>query len=56
MQHVVVSRQTLALRYAVDNLECLTEEEQIRRVKRLTLIQHLPTGIYDEDKKIREYA
>ncbi|KAK2155239.1 hypothetical protein LSH36_245g01006 [Paralvinella palmiformis] len=32
----------------------LTEEEQIRIAKRIGLIQHLPTGIYDGSKKIRE--
>jgi E3 ubiquitin-protein ligase RNF11 len=29
----------------------LTEEEQIKIAKRLGLIQHLPTGIYDGAKK-----
>lgn len=32
----------------------LTEEEQVKIAKRLGLIQHLPTGIYDGCKKNRE--
>ncbi|CAG0897787.1 unnamed protein product [Darwinula stevensoni] len=32
----------------------LTEEEQIRIAKRIGLIQHLPSGVYDGSKKIRE--
>lgn len=32
----------------------LTEEEQVKIAKRLGLIHHLPTGIYDGSKKARE--
>jgi len=32
----------------------LSEDEQIRIAKRLGLIQHLPSGIYDGSKKARE--
>jgi hypothetical protein len=32
----------------------LTEEEQIKLLKRMTLIQQLPSGNYDENKKNRE--
>lgn len=32
----------------------LTEEEQVKIAKRIGLIQHLPTGIYDGCKKARE--
>ena len=32
----------------------LTEEEQIQIAQRLGLINHLPTGIFDGSKKIRE--
>jgi len=32
----------------------LTEEEQIRVAKRMGLINHLPSGIYDGSKKTRE--
>ena len=34
--------------------EQLTEEEQIRLLKRMTLIQQLPTGSYDQNKKNKE--
>jgi hypothetical protein len=32
----------------------LTEEEQIKLLKRMTLIQQLPTGSFDENKKHKE--
>jgi len=32
----------------------LTEEEQVKIAKRIGLIQHLPTGVYDGCKKARE--
>ncbi|CAH1378335.1 hypothetical protein Zmor_002718 [Zophobas morio] len=32
----------------------LTEEEQVKIAKRIGLIQHLPTGMYDGCKKARE--
>lgn len=32
----------------------LTEEEQIKLLKRMTLIQQLPSGTYDENKKHKE--
>lgn len=32
----------------------LTEEEQIKLLKRMTLIQQLPSGSYDENKKNKE--
>lgn len=32
----------------------LTEEEQIKLLKRMTLIQQLPSGFYDENKKNKE--
>lgn len=32
----------------------LTEEEQIKLLKRMTLIQQLPCGFYDENKKNKE--
>ncbi|CAH1775285.1 unnamed protein product [Owenia fusiformis] len=32
----------------------LTEEEQIKIAQRLGLINHLPTGIFDGSKKVRE--
>ncbi|EFA11882.1 RING finger protein 11 [Tribolium castaneum] len=32
----------------------LTEEEQVKIAKRIGLIQHLPTGLYDGCKKARE--
>lgn len=32
----------------------LTEEEQIKLLKRMTLIQQLPSGAYDENKKNKE--
>jgi hypothetical protein len=32
----------------------LTEEEQIKLLKRMTLIQQLPSGLYDESKKNKE--
>ncbi len=34
--------------------EQLTEEEQIKLLKRMTLIQQLPTGTYDQNKKNKE--
>ena len=34
----------------------LSEEEQIKIAKRIGLIHHLPTGIYDGSKKAREYV
>jgi E3 ubiquitin-protein ligase RNF11 len=34
----------------------LTEEEQIKLLKRMTLIQQLPSGSYDENKKNKECA
>lgn len=33
----------------------LTEEEQVKLLKRMTLIQQLPTGSFDENKKHKEY-
>ena len=32
----------------------LTEEEQIKIAKRIGLIHHLPSGIYDGSKKAKE--
>jgi len=37
-----------------DGSSQLSEDEQIRIAKRLGLIQHLPSGIYDGSKKARE--
>jgi hypothetical protein len=34
--------------------EQMTEEEQIKLLKRMTLIQQLPTGTYDQNKKNKE--
>uniref|UniRef100_U5EX68 Putative ring finger protein 11 sid n=1 Tax=Corethrella appendiculata TaxID=1370023 RepID=U5EX68_9DIPT len=34
--------------------ENLSEEEQIKIAKRIGLIQHLPMGVYDGCKKVRE--
>jgi hypothetical protein len=36
------------------NAEQMTEEEQIKLLKRMTLIQQLPTGTYDQNKKNKE--
>jgi len=34
----------------------LTEDEQVKIAKRIGLIQHLPSGVYDGTKKVKEYA
>ena len=34
----------------------LTEDEQVKIAKRIGLIQHLPSGVYDGTKKAKEYA
>ena len=34
----------------------LTEDEQVKIAKRIGLIQHLPSGIYDGTKKVKEYV
>lgn len=36
------------------SVDQLTEEEQIKLLKRMTLIQQLPSGSYDENKKNKE--
>ena len=32
----------------------LTEDEQVKIAKRIGLIQHLPSGVYDGTKKVKE--
>jgi len=34
----------------------LTEDEQVKIAKRIGLIQHLPSGVYDGTKKVKEYV
>jgi len=34
----------------------LTEDEQVKIAKRIGLIQHLPSGVYDGTKKAKEYV
>ena len=34
----------------------LTEDEQVKIAKRIGLIQHLPSGVYDGTRKAKEYV
>lgn len=57
-QDTISHATNLPIYYPSPNVGCtvsqLTEEEQIKIAKRIGYIQHLPTGVYDGCKKIRE--